>query len=354
MPIPANRWWTRLLAAFTLSGAVLPAYATDINVVGLFPGKALVSINGGTPRTLSVGQKTPEGITLVAVGSDTATFEIEGKRRPLRLGQPFHSAGAASGEDAIVLSPDSTGHYVTIGAIDGKAVKFMVDTGATAVAMGTNTAERLGIAYRNGQPLTVSTANGKQPAHLVTLSRVRVGGVTLDNVEAAVTPGMNSWDGVLLGMSFIGRLSMQRDGQTLRLSRKESTARTANDKRDKVVLTETRNGMFTVAAKINGISLPFLVDTGATLVSLDATQADSIGLDYRKGTPGWSSTAGGPVRTWRVKLDSVSVGPITLYGIDSAVREGPGTGGVGLLGMSFLNRLEMQREGETLTLTKRF
>ncbi len=338
----------------TLLGAVAETHATDINVVGLFPGKALVSINGTAPRTLSAGQKTPEGITLVSVGTDSATFEIEGKRRQLRLGQPFHSAGAAAGEDTVVLSPDSTGHYVTVGAIDGKAVKFMVDTGATAVAMGTNTAERLGIAYRNGQPVTVSTANGKQPAHVVMLSRVRVGGVTLDNVEAAVTPGMNSWDGVLLGMSFIGRLSMQRDGQTLRLSRKESSSRSVNDKRDKVILTETRNGMFTVTAKINGLNLPFLVDTGATLVSLDAAQADSIGLDYRKGTPGWSSTAGGPVRTWRVKLDSVSIGPITLYGIDGAVREGPGTGGVGLLGMSFLNRLEMQRESESLTLTKRF
>ena len=108
------------------------------------------------------------------------------------------------------------------------------------------------------------------------------------------------------------------------------------------------------SAKINGISLPFLVDTGATLVSLDAGQANSIGLDYRKGTPGWGNTAGGPTRMWRVKLDSVSIGPITLYGIDAAVLEGAGTGGVSLLGMSFLNRLEMQREGENLTLTKRF
>ena len=210
----------------------------------------------------------------------------------------------------------------------------------------------------------------KLTASIIVLDSVRVGGLTLNQVEAAVTDGMNHWDGVLLGMSFVGRLSMQRDGQTMRLSRKAdpeaqtaskagaaasaSAAVHANDKRDKLTLTETRNGMFVVGAKVNGVELPFLVDTGATSVSMDAALAQSAGLNFRSGTPGWSNTANGPVRSWQIKLDSIAVGPIVLYGIEANVREGPGTGGIGLLGMTFLNRVEMKREGETLTLIKRF
>ncbi len=343
-------------------------------MVGLFPGKALVSIDGGPPRTLSAGQKTPEGVTLISVASDSAAFEIDGQRRLLRIGQPFRSSGGTDGE-TIVLAPDTRGSYVTVGAINGKSVRFVVDTGATTVALGTTLASQLGLAYRQGRPVTVSTANGNVGAFVILLDSVRVGGITLNNVEAAVSDGMNAWDGVLLGMSFIGRLSMQRDGQVLRLSRpalpsalqpKEAASAIAgkmgaasagsasNDKRERVTLTETQNGMYAVNAKINGVDLPFLVDTGATSVSMDAALAQQAGIPFRTGTAGWSNTANGLVRSWRVRLDSIAVGPITLYGIDATVREGPGTGGIGLLGMTFLNRVEMKREGETLTLIKRF
>lgn len=330
-----------------------PALAVDVNVVGLFPGKALVSIDGGQPRTLVAGQQSPEGVRLVSVSGDSATFDIHGKQRRLQIGQAFRANG---GDDAntVVLAPDTSGHYVTVGAINGKTARLLVDTGATTVAMGTQLADRLGIAYRNGRPEKFGTANGTITGYVVSLDSVRIGGLTLNQVDAAISDGMNKWDGVLLGMSFIGRLSMQRDGQTLRLSRKTGAGPTASDTREKLVLKETRNGMFAISAKVNGIALPFLVDTGATTVSMDAAQARSIGLDYQKGTPGWSNTANGPVRSWHLKLDSIAVGPITLYGIEASVREGPGTGGVGLLGMSFLNRVEMQRDGETLTLTKRF
>src|SRR4051812_28037853 len=72
------------LALFLCAGA---AQATDVNVVGLFPGKAVVSINGGPPRTISVGQKTAEGVTLVSSDRDSATVDIDGKRRVMQMGQ---------------------------------------------------------------------------------------------------------------------------------------------------------------------------------------------------------------------------------------------------------------------------
>ena len=361
-------WWSRLLAACLTTAACTNGFSADVNVVGLFPGKALVSIDGGPPRTLSAGQKTAEGVTLLSVASDGATFEIDGQRRLLRIGQPFRSSGRSADADTIALSPDTRGSYVTVGAINGKSVRFVVDTGATTIALGSALASQLGIPYRQGRPVTVSTANGNVGAFVIVLDSVRVGGITLDKVEAAVSDGMNGWDGVLLGMSFIGRLAMQRDGQILRLSRpasqpsegstviagKAGTLGAALDKRERITLRETQNGMYAINAKINGVDLPFIIDTGATSVSMDAALAQQAGIAFRNGTAGWSNTANGPVRSWRVRLDSVAVGPITLYGIDATVREGPGTGGVGLLGMTFLNRVELQREGQSLTLIKRF
>ena len=346
-------WWTRVFAVAILLSACTNGFAASINVVGLFPGKALVSINGGSPKTLSVGQKTPEGVALVSVNNDSAVFDLNGKRSTLRIGQAFNAPAADEGANVVTLAADSAGHYITVGAINGKAARFLVDTGATVVAFGTRYADQIGLAYRTGRTASFNTANGVRSAHLVRLDSVRVGSITLDNVEAAVSEGMNHSDDVLLGMSFLGRLSMQRDAQTLRLSRRDAGT-VAADARARLTLTEAQGGMFRLSVKINGVALPFLVDTGATSISMDSAMAQQAGVKYQSGRPVNLSTANGIARGWQVKLDSVTAGPITLYGIDAIVSEGPGTGGTGLLGMSFLNRVEMKRDGESLTLIKRF
>ncbi len=77
-----------------------------------------------------------------------------------------------------------------------------------------------------------------------------------------------------------------------------------------------------------------------------------LGIDYRKGRPGLSQTAGGVVPTYGVQLDSVRLGSIELTGVEAVVIE-QGLD-VALLGMTFLNRLEMQRDGQTMTLLRRF
>ena len=351
-----NRWYTTVLAFLFWICASTACHAAAVNVVGLFPGKALVSIDGAAPKMLGAGQKSPEGVTLISVGNESAVIEIDGVRRSLRLGQPFNAARGSNGEaDTVTLSADSTGHYITVGAINGRAVKFFVDTGASIVWIPAGIANQIGLPYRHGRPINMSTAGGSRSAWAITLDQVRIGGITLDKVEAAVGEGASTGGDVLLGTSFLSRLSMTRDGNTLKLSRKDAAPGTGkSDTRPKVSLAQTRNGMFVVDAAINGASLPFIVDTGATTVSLDAAMAQQIGLNYQKGTPGWSGTANGNVRSWHVKLDSIAVGPIILYGVDATVREGPGTGGVGLLGMTFLSRVDMKREGDSLTLTKRF
>lgn len=350
----------RLLAraCVALLLAAQAAYAATVNVVGLFPGKAIVSINGGAPRTLSVGQKTSEGVTLVSSAGDSAVLEIDGKRSTLRLGEAYAAQGGGtdSGQaDSVTLSADSTGHYRTLGMVNGRATQFLLDTGAFTVWLSSDLANRLGVPYRQGDRITAQTAGGPKPAWMVKLESVRIGGLTLRDVDAAVAEGAGTGDIALLGQSFLSRVNMYRDGNRLVLSRKDGGGGTldARDKRARLTLQDSGRGMFATNVTVNGNSFPFIIDTGATLVSIDAGMAQQMGLNYRSGTPSISATAAGQVRSWRVRFDSVTLGPITIYGVEGSVREG-GEMGVGLLGMSFLSRVEMHREGENLTLVKRF
>jgi len=334
--------------------------AAMVSVAGLFPGKVLLSVDGGAPRSLAAGQKSPEGVTVVAIAAETVTLEFGGARRALRVGESWATTGVAAAPAAvpatggdIVLSADSGGHYTTVGAINDRAVRFMVDTGASVVWISSEVANRVGIDYRRGQPIVVHTAGGTRSAFAVRLPSVRVGPITLTDVEGAVGEGAGTGETGLLGMSFLSRLSMVRDGNQLRLSQKEGT-RSAPDTRPQIALNQKRAGLFVAEALVNGIKLPFMVDTGATHIALDIAMARRIGLHFEKGAPAIAQTANGTVRSWRVKLDSVSLGPITQYNVDATVLDGPGMGGAGLLGMSFLSRLEIKREGETMVLIKRF
>ena len=204
------------LAVFLFAAA---ARATDVNVVGLFPGKAVVSINGGAPRTLSLGQKTAEGVTLLATERESATLEVDGQRKTLRIGQAYTAAGGgASVAQSITLAADTRGHFLVDGQINGSSVRFLVDTGATMIALSAADADRLGIDYRKGQPGMTSTANGAAPTYRIKLDSVRVGNITVNNVDAAVLGAPMPM--VLLGMSFLNRMEMKRDGQTMVLTKR--------------------------------------------------------------------------------------------------------------------------------------
>jgi aspartyl protease family protein len=120
----------------------------------------------------------------------------------------------------------------------------------------------------------------------------------------------------------------------------------------RVMLTADARGHFETTGTINGVSVRFLVDTGASMISMGIDDARRVGINYLQGQRGYSNTANGIAPVYRVKLDTVKVGEITLNGVDGLVHES-GLPFV-LLGMSFLNRLEMTRKGDTLTLVKRY
>ena len=111
-------------------------------------------------------------------------------------------------------------------------------------------------------------------------------------------------------------------------------------------------GHFVSRGRINGIEVNLLVDTGATFVSLGRSDAKRIGLDYTKGERGLTATANGTVPVWRMRLDTVELGSMTLHNVDASVHESELP--LVLLGMSFLNRTQWQRDGDKLILQKRY
>src|ERR1035438_10265103 len=114
-----------MLAAFSA-----PALAAGVTLVGLIGAKAIVVIDGGAPRTLAPGQKTAEGVVLLGTEKDAASFEIDGRKRTLRMGQAY-SAAAGAGRQNVTLSADARGHFLTVGSINGGSVRFLVDTPST-------------------------------------------------------------------------------------------------------------------------------------------------------------------------------------------------------------------------------
>ena len=208
----------RLLVAAALLVAT-PAFAQTVSMSGSLGDKALLMIDGAL-RTVATGA-TVQGVKLVSVTGSEAVVEVKGRRVGLPLGGAQVNIGGApsdGGGTQIVLTAGSGGHFFTGGSINGKAVRFLVDTGATYVSMGINDAERLGIEYRAGRRGMTNTANGEMAVYKVALASVRVGDVLVYDVEALV--GQAPMDQVLLGNSFLTRFQMKRENDTMTLSKR--------------------------------------------------------------------------------------------------------------------------------------
>lgn len=214
----ASRWPALVRLGLLAASAVgAPAGATDVALVGLMPGKAMVVIDGGARQTLAVGASSVEGVKLVGIESGAAQFLIDGKPRRMQIGQSVVSAASAE-KAPVVLMADPRGHFVTSGSINGVPVQFLVDTGATFVSLGAADARRARIDFARGSPGATMTANGLARVWKVRLASVKLGNITLQDVEASVHE--QDMPVVLLGMSFLNRMEMRRDGSTLTLSQR--------------------------------------------------------------------------------------------------------------------------------------
>ena len=195
------------------------SWAQSVALAGMLGSKALLVVDGTEPKSVAAGE-SHKGVKVVATLGETATIDIKGQRSTLRVGDAPVSLGAraeAASGGKIILPMGSGGHFYSQGLVNGKPIQFMVDTGATTVALGISDAQRLGIDYAKGLPVRMGTANGTAQGYLVKLRSVRLGDVEVFDVDAIVGPNMPY---ALLGNSFLSRFSMNRNSDTMVLERR--------------------------------------------------------------------------------------------------------------------------------------
>lgn len=210
-------WGLLLERGLSPRGAMGQEAAAQIAVKALFRDKALLEINGRR-RLLEVGQTSPEGVTLLATDPASARLRIDGTEREVGLdGRIAADFGRAREPRRVLVGPAADGHYYIDGAVNGTSVRFVVDTGASTVAMNRHDARRVGLLYRvDGVPMTVETASGPAPAWRVDLRSVKLRAIELRGVTGVVIDG-DFPSTALLGQSCLNRLDMRREGVMLEL-----------------------------------------------------------------------------------------------------------------------------------------
>jgi aspartyl protease family protein len=208
----------RCTIGLALAALAAASAAQTVTFNGRMGDKALLVIDH-QPRAVAVGS-TVQGVRLIAIEGDDARVESDGRQQLLHHGAPVslgNMPSAAQGRE-VLLAAGPGGHFITDGRVNGKSASFMVDTGATSVAMSVADAERLGIDYTTGERAVVNTANGTAPAYRLLVNSIRIGEVEVFNVEAVVVPA--ALDHILLGNSFLRRFQMTRNNDVMRLEKK--------------------------------------------------------------------------------------------------------------------------------------
>ena len=206
-----------ILLAMVLSATAGNVFAVPvIEVQALFGGKAVLMIDGQR-RTLSIGQSSPEGVKLVNADSKQAVLEVDGKTKSYRPGGTISLSYAKPAHLEEKIYADERGMFRSIGTINGRTVRFLLDTGATTVAMNKSQARQLGVDYRmHGEHVVVSTASQNVRGYRVRLKSVSLGKIKQKNVEAMVIDGDHPGP-ILLGMSFLGKLKVEKSGDVMKI-----------------------------------------------------------------------------------------------------------------------------------------
>lgn len=201
---------------WSLSVATASA-APDIQLNAIL-GKTVIVTIDGEQYTLKEGESTPGGVSLVEAHSKLAVFVWEGQRLELtpssRISTQFETKKAAE----VTVRRDASLHYLVTGEINGHRTTFVVDTGATLVALNGEQANRLGLKWQDGPSGRVGTAGGDTRAYGLMLDKVSIGGMEVHHVDAVVIPKQTT--PVLLGMSFLRHFEMSESDNVLTLKKK--------------------------------------------------------------------------------------------------------------------------------------
>jgi aspartyl protease family protein len=194
-----------------------PAYAVEeIEVIALFTGKVIVTIDGQR-RVIAEGDITEEGVEGIRINSNRAILKVDGEERVYTLNNRIGGPYATKEKKRVDVFRLDGQNYVTSGSINGVPVRFIVDTGASKVAISASKARQLGLDYESkGKPIQVNTASHIWPGYAVTFDRVKVGEIEMRLVEGIVIEG-NKPDVPLLGMSFLNKLTVTKEGEVMRL-----------------------------------------------------------------------------------------------------------------------------------------
>lgn len=209
------------IAAFFLLGGLGAQVqaAPQVKVEGLFKGAAVLDINGQQVM-LKKGRSHESGVTLIDASARSAVVEIAGQRHELGLHMAIGGSYQQADLTQVVIRKNDYNQYKVNGSINGASVGFLVDTGATTVAMNEIQARSLGLQYKlNGTESRVVTASGVATSWVITLNSVKVGEISVPNVKAVVIEGAYPQD-VLLGMSYLEYVKIQEHNSVLMLEKK--------------------------------------------------------------------------------------------------------------------------------------
>lgn len=202
-----------ILAAVAALSLTSRACAADVALVGRIGKSAILTIDGGPPRTVKIGSKTREGVEVLHVEGARVIISVRGERLALELGaQPIEIDRRERA--SVTLLEDGRGHFTGIALINSMRVPFIVDTGATLLSIGKSHAARIGLNHSRGTVVSTQTASGIVSARRVRVASVQIGNIRLQDVDTLVFD--QDLPMALLGMSVLSQLEMVRkDGRMI-------------------------------------------------------------------------------------------------------------------------------------------
>lgn len=196
----------------------LPSLAVEIEVRALFSGAAMFVIDGEN-QLLKKGQISRSGVELIDASHKEAVVQINGQTRTLQLSDRISSTFERQENVKVLINMAANRQYITAGSINGRPVRYLVDTGANIVAINANTAKMLGLSVEDGVKVNASTASEDLQATMVMVEEMVVGDITRNNVQAIIIDGENPKD-ILLGISFLQHVDISEKAGLMVLTSK--------------------------------------------------------------------------------------------------------------------------------------